>query len=70
MKHLCDSCKALLYETAQTGSGFDQVVNSPNGAPIVVVVGQKFQAMFCSRTCAARWFLASDESSLRSGYPV
>lgn len=69
MKHLCDSCKALLYETSD-GLGFSRLVNSPNGPPIVVVVGRKFQVMFCSRTCTARWFLASDESSLRSGYPI
>lgn len=70
MKHLCESCKALLYETSSSGSSFERVINSPGRPPIVVDVGRKYRVMFCSRTCAARWFLASDESSLRSGYPV
>lgn len=78
MKHRCENCKTLLYETRSDGSGFESVVTvgwveserAGGLPPIVVDVGRKFRVMFCSRMCAARWFLASDESSLRSGYPV
>lgn len=71
MKYRCDNCKSLLYETQQTGTGFESVIHSPDyRPPIVVDIGRVTRVMFCSRTCAARWFLASDESSLRSGYPI
>lgn len=71
MRHFCESCRVVLYETEQTVSGFERVTNSPDcRPPIVVDIGRITRVMFCSKACAARWFLSSDESLLRAGYPI